>query len=370
MPCAAAAYSSNFLSSNGDLFVAGCSGVYRVNTEQMPETGFNLVVPYIEADGKRIYPGKDGSFNIGADTVDVKIYPFLLNYSLTSPEITYRLSGYTKQDTTVSREKLGPVDYAYLDGGTYMFTIKLKDSLSGSELTKNIYIYKDRSFIERPGVRIVNIILPLLLVYVLTISLMLLYRKWMKNRYSREVKKAQMTSELEMAAKIQSGMLPDAGTAFEDRDEFEIAASMDPAKEIGGDFYDFGLLDPDHLYIVIADVSGKGAPAALFMMSAMITLSDCAEKSLSPAEILTQANKRLCRNNNEEMFVSTWLGILEISTGRLTAASAGHEYPALMEPEGDFALYKDRHGSTLGWMEGTKYTEYELTLRPGAKLFV
>lgn len=370
MPCGATAYSSSFLSSNGDLFVAGSSCVYRVSTKQDPVSSFNLYIPYIEADGERIYPDKEGAFNIGSEAVNVKIYPFLLNYSLMSPEITYSLHGYTDQHTTVSREKLGPVDYAYLDGGTYMFSVRLKDSLTGSETTRNIYIYKEKKFTEKTSVQIINTIVPILLVYVLTIALMLLYRRWMKNRYSREVKKARMTSELEMAAKIQSGMLPDAGTAFEDRDEFEIAASMDPAKEVGGDFYDFSLLDPDHLYIVIADVSGKGAPAALFMMSAMITLSDCAEKSLSPAEILTQANERICRNNNEEMFVSAWLGILEISTGKLTAASAGHEYPALMEPDGDFALYKDRHGCTLGWMEDAKYTEYELPLRAGAKLFV
>ena len=188
----------------------------------------------------------------------------------------------------------------------------------------------------------------------------------------REVtaEKERIGTELEMATRIQTAMLPHVFPAFPDRCEFDIRASMDPAREVGGDFYDFFLIDDDHLGMVMADVSGKGVPAALFMMACKIILQSVAMLGGSPAEILTRTNEAICSNNREEMFITVWLGILEISTGRLTAANAGHEYPVLMEPDGRFEIYRDRHGLVLGAMDGVKYGEYEMTLRPGSKLFV
>jgi len=145
---------------------------------------------------------------------------------------------------------------------------------------------------------------------------------------------------------------------------------MHPAKEVGGDFYDFFLIDDDHLCMVMADVSGKGVPAALFMMASKIILANSAMMGRSPAEILTSTNAAICSNNHEEMFVTVWLGILEISTGTLRAANAGHEYPVLKQPGGVFELVKDEHGFVIGGMDGIRYKEYELQLKPGAKLFV
>jgi sigma-B regulation protein RsbU (phosphoserine phosphatase) len=145
---------------------------------------------------------------------------------------------------------------------------------------------------------------------------------------------------------------------------------MDPAKAVGGDFYDFFLVDDDHLCMVMADVSGKGVPAALFMMASKIILANNAMTGKSPAQILTDTNAAVCSNNRADMFVTVWLGILEISTGVLTAANAGHEYPVLKKPGGAFELVRDRHGFVLGGMDGMKYKEYELTLEPGAKLFL
>jgi sigma-B regulation protein RsbU (phosphoserine phosphatase) len=145
---------------------------------------------------------------------------------------------------------------------------------------------------------------------------------------------------------------------------------MDPAKEVGGDFYDFFLIDDDHLCMVMADVSGKGVPAALFMMASKIILANNAQMGKSPAQILTDTNAAICANNKEEMFVTTWLGILELSTGKLMAANAGHEYPVIKQADGGFELYKDRHGFVIGGMDGAKYREYELRLEPGARLFV
>ena len=182
--------------------------------------------------------------------------------------------------------------------------------------------------------------------------------------------KERIGTELSLATRIQADMLPNIFPAFPDREEFDIYASMHPAKEVGGDFYDFFLIDDDHLCMVMADVSGKGVPAALFMMASKIILANSAMMGKSPAEILTSTNAAICSNNREEMFVTVWLGILEISTSNLRAANAGHEYPVLKQPGGAFELVKDEHGLVIGGMDGICYKEYELQLRPGAKLFV
>ena len=182
--------------------------------------------------------------------------------------------------------------------------------------------------------------------------------------------KERIGTELALATRIQADMLPGIFPAFPDRKEFDIYASMDPAKEVGGDFYDFFLIDQDHLCMVIADVSGKGIPAALFMMASKIILANNAMLGKSPARILSDTNAAICSNNREEMFVTTWLGILEISTGKLTAANAGHEYPALQRPDGSFELFRDKHGLVIGAFDGVRYKEYEMHLEPGSRLFL
>ena len=182
--------------------------------------------------------------------------------------------------------------------------------------------------------------------------------------------KERIGTELSLATRIQADMLPSIYPAFPERAEFDIYASMNPAKEVGGDFYDFFLIDDDHLCIFIADVSGKGVPAALFMMASMIILANNAQMGKSPEQILRDTNEAICSNNREEMFVTVWLGILEISTGKLTAANAGHEYPVIKNPNGEFELLKDKHGFVIGGLSGAKYKEYEVKLEPGSKLFV
>ena len=179
----------------------------------------------------------------------------------------------------------------------------------------------------------------------------------------------RIRAELSLATRIQAAMLPHVFPAFPDRKEFDIYASMVPAKEVGGDFYDFYMIDDDHLCLTIADVSGKGVPGALFMMVSKITLQSNGMLSLHPAEILSKANDSICANNQEQMFVTVWLGILESSTGIITASNAGHEYPALMK-DGRFSLMKDKHGFVIGGMEGIRYPEYSFTLEPGDKLFL
>ena len=195
------------------------------------------------------------------------------------------------------------------------------------------------------------------------------------NAYIREMltmasENERISTELGLANRIQTGMIPHIFPPFPGRSEFTIYASMDPAKEVGGDFYDFFLIDDDHLCLVIADVSGKGVPAALFMMASKIILKSTAMLGKSPGEVLMQTNQTICSNNQEEMFVTVWLGILDISTGKITAANAGHEYPAIRHPDGSFELFRDKHGFVIGVMDGLKYKDYELQLEPGAKLFV
>ena len=177
-------------------------------------------------------------------------------------------------------------------------------------------------------------------------------------------------TELNLATKIQKEMLFTDFPAFPERGEFSLYASMDPAKEVGGDFYDFFLVDDDHLCLVIADVSGKGVPAALFMMAAKIMIIDLTHALREPAEVLTTLNDAICGRNKEKMFVTVWMGMLEISTGKMTCSNAGHEYPAVRKPDGSYELLMDKHCFVVGGIQGIKYKEYELDLEPGSGLFV
>ena len=195
-------------------------------------------------------------------------------------------------------------------------------------------------------------------------------REYISDNLRITAEKERIGTELNTARRIQESMLPSIFPPFPERKEFDLYAVMDPAKEIGGDFYDFFLIDDDHLCLVIADVSGKSIPAALFMMISKIIISTNAFGGKTPATILRESNNIICRNNSEMMFVTVWLGILEISTGKLTAANAGHETPAIRYPDGNFEMLGDKHGFVLGGMEDMEYGEYELQMKPGTKLFV
>ena len=182
--------------------------------------------------------------------------------------------------------------------------------------------------------------------------------------------KERINSELSMATRIQAAILPHTFPPFPDRKEFDIYASMEAAREVGGDFYDFFLIDEDHLGLVMADVSGKGIPAALFMMISKTIIKSIALMGEDVETILTRTNDTICANNQVDMFVTVWAGILEISTGKLKAVNAGHEYPILKKREGPFEIFKDRHGFVIGGMAGMKYRPYELTLEKGDRIFL
>ena len=173
-----------------------------------------------------------------------------------------------------------------------------------------------------------------------------------------------------MATKIQANMLPNIFPAFPEREEIDIFASMTPAKEVGGDFYDFFLIDDDHLGLVVADVAGNGVQAALFMMASKILIQNYAVMHREPAAALEAANRQICQSNDEDMFVTVWLGILDLQTGVLTATNAGHEYPVLKKPGEKFELYHDKHGFVVGGLPGMMYKPYEIQMDKGATLFL
>ena len=195
-------------------------------------------------------------------------------------------------------------------------------------------------------------------------------QEYIKNLSSVMAEKERIGAELNVATQIQADMLPSIFPAFPEREEFDIYATMQPAKEVGGDFYDFFLIDDDHLAVVIADVSGKGVPAALFMVIAKTLLKNRAQMGDSPAKVLEVVNNQLCENNKAEMFVTVWFGVMQISTGKVVAANAGHEKPIIRKADGEFEIFKDKHGFVMGGMEGMKYKEYEFEIEKGGCLFV
>ena len=194
--------------------------------------------------------------------------------------------------------------------------------------------------------------------------------QYIDNLTKVTAEKERIGAELNVATQIQADMLPRIFPAFPGRKEFDIYATMTPAKEVGGDFYDFFLIDEDHLGLVMADVSGKGVPAALFMVIAKTLIKNRAQMGGTPAEVLQFVNEQLCEGNDAELFVTVWFAILEISTGKGMAANAGHEHPAIRRAGGEFELVIYRHSPAVATMSGMRFREHEFELHPGDNLFV
>ena len=182
--------------------------------------------------------------------------------------------------------------------------------------------------------------------------------------------KERIGAELDMASRIQGSQLPNLFPPFPDRKEFSLYASMDPAKEVGGDYYDFFMIDEDHMGFVIADVSGKGVPAALLMMVSRVLIKSGLQNGKSPAETLASVNNQLCESNDEEFFVTVWLAVLELSTGNGIAANAGHEHPVLRRAGGKYELQVYRHSLAVGVMKDVPFRQHEFHLNPGDSFFV
>ena len=194
---------------------------------------------------------------------------------------------------------------------------------------------------------------------------------YIQNLTAATSERERISAELNVARNIQANSLPSTFPAFPDRTEFDICAGMTPAKEVGGDFYDFFFIDDDHLGFTMADVSGKGVPAALFMMETKILIKERSTISGgTPAEILEFVNSRVCENNYSDMFVTVWFGILDVHTGTITAANAGHDDPAIYRKGKGFDLFGTKHGLVIGAMENSRYFNYEIHLKPGDKIFL
>ena len=199
--------------------------------------------------------------------------------------------------------------------------------------------------------------------------------KYIENLVDITAEEERIKSELGVATHIQADMLPSIFPPFPNRNEFSLTASMSPAKEVGGDFYDFFFVDNNHLGLVMADVSGKGVPAALFMVIAKTLIKDKAildgsEGNYSTAEVLKYVNTQLCDNNREGFFVTVWFAILDLATGEGIESNAGHEYPAICRNGGKYELIKSKHSPAVAIMEGTNFKENGFKLNPGDSLYV
>jgi sigma-B regulation protein RsbU (phosphoserine phosphatase) len=189
--------------------------------------------------------------------------------------------------------------------------------------------------------------------------------RYVSNLTRTTAAKERIESELMVARNIQSGILPSLFPAFPDRDEFDIYAAMTPAREVGGDFYDFFMVDDSHVALVIADVSGKGVPAALMMMVARTLIRNEVLSGGEPSEALERVNARLCEGNTECMFVTAFLGIYHIETGTMKYSNAGHNPPLVIKRDGDSRTLPCEPSLVLAAIEGTRYVSQELALEPG-----
>ena len=194
-------------------------------------------------------------------------------------------------------------------------------------------------------------------------------KDYIANLTAVTAEKERIGAELNVATQIQADMLPRIFPTFTDKKEYELFASMDPAKEVGGDFYDFFIIDDTHLGLVVADVSGKGVPAALFMVIAKTLIKNRAMMGGTPGEVLAYANDQLCEGNDAELFVTVWFAIIDVTTGKGIAANAGHEHPAIRRAGGQFELSIYKHSVAVATMEGIKFREHEFELGHGDTLF-
>jgi sigma-B regulation protein RsbU (phosphoserine phosphatase) len=194
-------------------------------------------------------------------------------------------------------------------------------------------------------------------------------KKSIEEKAKERAEKERIGAELNVAASIQASMLPCIFPPFPDRKEFDLYASMLPAKEVGGDFYDFYFIDKNNLAVVIADVSGKGVPAALFMVITKTLIKNCSFCK-TPKNVLESVNKKLCENNEADMFVTAFMGIYNVTSGRFLYVSAGHNPPLVKKQGSGFEILKTQPGFVLGWMENVEYKEMEITVEPDDVIYL
>ena len=367
LPCTATVNSYSCLTDEGRLYIAGNQGVSLVdiNKEQEEHMPLRIAVPSLLADDVSVWP-ENNVFTIPSNCKRLTIPAYIFTYSLENPHITYRLEGFDAEPFHTTRDQFSSVSYTNLPGGTYWFRLSAIDTVTGLEDESIVVtIVKEKAVYEYVEFWIVAVGGGAALLA----AILLLYIR-RKDRIHMEKQRAH--AEQELAASIQTGALPAVFPAFPDREEFDIFALMDPAREVGGDFYDFFLIDRHHLALVIADVSDKGVPAAMFMMKIKTLIQNRTQflRDLSPATVLTDINNQICSGNEAEMFVTVWMAILDLRTGEGKAANAGHEHPAFRKAGEKFELKEYRHSPSLGVMEDIPIREHSFQMDPGDILFV
>lgn len=195
-------------------------------------------------------------------------------------------------------------------------------------------------------------------------------KQHIENLTAVTAEKERIGAELDVATHIQKSMLPCIFPAFPDRKEFDVYATMNPAKEVGGDFYDFFMVDETHLAVVMADVSGKGVPAALFMVIGKTLIKDHTQPGISLGEVFSDVNNMLCDSNSEGLFITAFEGVLDLVTGEFRYVNAGHEPPYLCRKGEQYEAYKIRAGFVLAGMEDLRYKEGSLQLAAGDRIFL
>ena len=193
--------------------------------------------------------------------------------------------------------------------------------------------------------------------------------KYIDDLTHTTAEKERLSAELDVATQIQANMLPRIFPPYKDHPELELFASMEPAKEVGGDFYDFFMVDDDHFALAVGDVSGKGVPAALFMVIAKTLIKNSILQGLGPGAVFERVNNELCEGNDAGLFVTCWMGILSLSTGKLVFVNAGHTFPVLCHAD-KAEFLESKPNLMLAGMEGTAYTEHSVSLTKGDRLFV
>ena len=367
LDCITTANSYSELTEDGDLYIACTSGVTKVNIEQPFETdvAVKMAVPFVDANGKRIWPDSDGEFTIPSDTRKLTVSSFVLNYAPLNPKVSCFLKGFDTDPVTLNCSDLTPADYTNLRGGEYRYVMRLEGEDKNGSNELSVVIRKELAIHEQLWFWIV-VGTVLLLINIWLIRLLL---KRQARRIERKKDQERIAGDLRLAADIQGSALPRALPAAEGK-KFDLYASMTPAREVGGDFYDYFLVDDDHLAMVIADVSGKGIPASLFMMVSKALIKTQLMTGLTPAEALTNVNLQLCENNDSSMFVTVWAAVIELSTGKGLACNAGHENPALRRADGAFELLEYPHNMFVGAMKKARYQNREFELQPGDSIFV
>lgn len=271
---------------------------------------------------------------------------------------------------------------AYLLGANYgMLDMNFVQYEPGTTIITNEEMWLDDAVRDIPydrSLMIVNTIvsnyfvkfLQLLIISLAAVKVVVYGQDLLKRQTELAENTARIGAELETAERIQKDMLPNIFPTFSERKEFDLYASMTAAREVGGDFYDFFMIDDYHLCFLIADVSGKGIPAAMFMMTAKTMIKDYALTHGNTDEIFTVVNERLCENNEAGMFATSWIGILDTRTRKLQFTNAGHNFPLLQRKGRPGEFLDDRHGLFLAGMEGIVYSRSEIDMNPGDRILL